>query len=66
MVYTNTDDCLDTDLQCCGDAPGGGVAAADDRLSSLVRLPALGQQLLRRHTQWHCNMRHGIFGSCTA
>jgi hypothetical protein len=44
----NTDNVLDTDLQRRGNASGGGVAAADDRLPSLVRLPTLGQQVLRR------------------
>jgi hypothetical protein len=47
-----------TDLQCCGDAPAGGVAAADDRLSSLLQLPALGQRVLEQHTQMA--LRHEV------
>jgi hypothetical protein len=54
-------------LQCCGYAPGGSVAAADDRQppASLQPRPTPGtsdRDVLKQHITWRCNMRSGTFG----
>ena len=64
----HTGHCLHTDPTCS--AAAMSLVRASRRLmtssAACDRLPALGRHVLKQHTQWRCNMRSGIFGSCTA
>ena len=46
-----------TDLQCCGDVPGSGFAAADGRVPRLDQQSTPGQHVLKQHMQLLCNMQ---------